>query len=232
MSNFHIRDCIAHVSEGSTLWISSDDSLRNALTSVAGENVAKRVADSVGIEGTRTFADHELANAAGIPLTTAKKIVAAREFGQLLAGSRRRHIEGVQDVLRMLPGGLANLDFEVMLGIAVDGRLGVKAVLLLAKGGAHEVNVTIRDLFVPLVRLAACGVILVHNHPGGNHTPSAEDVAFTNEMARAASLLGIAVHDHLIIAQEGITSFFESDLLPTKDEVQASTMARLVGGAE
>jgi len=64
------------------------------------------------------------------------------------------------------------------------------------------------------VRLNASGVILVHNHPSGNPTPSKEDKLLTKEITDAAFALDIRVLDHLIVGKDGYFSFMENNLLP------------------
>ena len=59
-------------------------------------------------------------------------------------------------------------------------------------------------------------MILVHNHPSGDPTPSAADIAVTNDIFKTAAALGIAVHDHLIIGRGGHTSLRELGIIPFK----------------
>ena len=57
------------------------------------------------------------------------------------------------------------------------------------------------------LELSACAVILVHNHPSGDPTPSQADVEMTRQVIAAARTLNIAVHDHLVVGREGVASF-------------------------
>jgi DNA repair protein RadC len=71
-----------------------------------------------------------------------------------------------------------------------------------------------REVVRRCLDLHASAVILVHNHPSGETTPSREDIAITTAIARAARLMGIAVHDHIIIGRGAWLSFRAENLLP------------------
>ena len=64
-----------------------------------------------------------------------------------------------------------------------------------------------REVVRRALELSASAVILVHNHPSGDPTPSQADIAMTREIVEAARALRIAVHDHLVVGRDGIASF-------------------------
>jgi DNA repair protein RadC len=68
-----------------------------------------------------------------------------------------------------------------------------------------------REVFRGAIRSAAAAILLVHNHPSGDPSPSAEDHAVTRRLQAAGELLGIRVVDHVIVAEGGYYSFRESD---------------------
>jgi DNA repair protein RadC len=70
-----------------------------------------------------------------------------------------------------------------------------------------------REVFQPGVALSAAGIILAHNHPSGDTTPSKEDVQLTDRMVKAGEIMGIEILDHLIIGKEGFLSFKEKGYL-------------------
>ena len=81
------------------------------------------------------------------------------------------------------------------------------------RGTVDHTPVYPREVVKRALELSATGIILVHNHPSGDPTPSAADIEMTREIARAADSLGIAVHDHVIIARSGHASFRSLGLL-------------------
>ncbi len=227
----HIKDCIEHVSPGGLVGALSDHALYRALARVAGHAAARIVFETVGESGVLALSARELEQLAGIPRAAATRIVAARELGELLQRSTLPRIGGASDILRHLPLGLAALETEVLLGIALNGSLEVRAVVLLAKGGSHSAAITARDLFVPIVRLNTSGLVLVHNHPSGDPTPSNDDVTLTNHATRVGRLLGIQVVDHLIVARGGVASFSELGLLLSERELCSVAVSQEFGGA-
>jgi len=70
-----------------------------------------------------------------------------------------------------------------------------------------------REVFGPALRCSAASVLVAHNHPSGDATPSPEDCDITRRLVRAGELLGVPLLDHLIIAAEGYFSFRERGLL-------------------
>lgn len=81
------------------------------------------------------------------------------------------------------------------------------------RGTIDHTPVYPREVVKRALELNAAALILVHNHPSGDPTPSRADIEMTREVARAADALGIAVHDHLIIGRKGHVSFREKGLM-------------------
>ena len=82
-----------------------------------------------------------------------------------------------------------------------------------SKGGVAGTVVDAKMIFKPAVECLASSVILCHNHPSGNRTPSQEDIALTRKIKEAGRALDINVHDHIIIANDTYYSFADEGLL-------------------
>ncbi len=109
---------------------------------------------------------------------------------------------------------VAAMEQEHMLAIPLDARQRVIDVLTLTIGTLANVDIYPRDVFRPLIRLNAHSLILAHNHPSGDSTPSAADIELTNRMKKAGALLGIPLLDHIIVAGDsGYTSLAELGLV-------------------
>jgi DNA repair protein RadC len=103
----------------------------------------------------------------------------------------------------------AAADRESFYAIHLDVRhrsLGVEEV---AKGGLASVEVHPREVFKSAILSNAAGMIIAHNHPSGDPSPSPQDIELTKRLTAAGQLLGIHVHDHVIVAAEGCTSMRE-----------------------
>jgi DNA repair protein RadC len=114
--------------------------------------------------------------------------------------------EGAADVATYLRPRLLGLRQECVWVLAVDVANRLLGEFEVARGTLTEVSVHPREVFRPLIRMAAAAAILVHNHPSGDPTPSALDLDLTQRMRRAAMLLGIPLLDHVVIARGGYVS--------------------------
>jgi DNA repair protein RadC len=217
--HLHVKDC-TELLPGSLVRNTSGHALHRALAHVSGNTAAQTILDTVGENGLLGLSANDLVRLGGIPRATARRIVAARELGELLTQLASPRVTRSSEILRHLPLGLRTFEIEMLFGVALNAILEVKAVVLLAKGGAHGAAVTPKDVFVPLVRLNAAGVVLAHNHPSGDPMPSKRDVELTNNVTRMGHMLGISVIDHLIIARRGVTSFAEAGLLLNQEELE------------
>jgi DNA repair protein RadC len=82
-------------------------------------------------------------------------------------------------------------------------------------GTVNHTPVYPREVIKRALELSATAIILVHNHPSGDPTPSRDDIEMTKKLRDAGKPLGVAIHDHIIMAKNGHTSFVESSLLAT-----------------
>lgn len=114
------------------------------------------------------------------------------------AGRVRDH----HDAARRLAPRLAREDVEVMVVLALDGRSHVLGAHEVARGGAHGLCVTAREIYRVAVALGASAIILAHNHPSGVPEPSQADDDTTAAVSLAGDLLGIPLLDHLVVATE------------------------------
>jgi len=108
---------------------------------------------------------------------------------------------------------LGPLSHEELWMLALDGRHGLVAARRLSQGGSHGCAVGVRDVLRLALRSGAASFILVHNHPSGDPTPSAEDARMSVEVARAAEVVGVPLLDHIVVGGERHASLFEQGLL-------------------
>lgn len=106
-----------------------------------------------------------------------------------------------EQVLEYCNASLAGCSDECLELIYLSVRNTVIGTEIVSSGSLDRVSVSPRKIVERALAAKAAAVILVHNHPSGDPTPSMEDVVLTKEVARAAALLGIAVHDHIIIGK-------------------------------
>ena len=98
---------------------------------------------------------------------------------------------------------MALLDREQLRVILLSTRNEVLSVREVYRGNVSSALVRVAEVFSDAVREGCPSIIIVHNHPSGDPTPSAEDVALTKQLIDAGKLLGVEVLDHVVIAREG-----------------------------
>ncbi|MFQ5767107.1 MAG: DNA repair protein RadC [Acidobacteriota bacterium] len=109
---------------------------------------------------------------------------------------------------------LARARKEHLVGLYLDSQNRLLAVETLSIGSLNTTRTHPREILEPALRHLALGFILVHNHPSGSLVPSSEDMEFTRGVARAAALMDLLLHDHLVISRRGYVSLKEQGLMP------------------
>lgn len=112
-------------------------------------------------------------------------------------------IKSPQQVIDYCKASLANKPEECLELIYLSVRNTVIDTQIVATGLIDRVSVSARKIVECALQAKACAVILVHNHPSGDATPSKEDIQLTQETIRAATLFNIRIHDHIIIGKGG-----------------------------
>lgn len=158
----------------------------------------------------------EIAGVAGVGLARAAAICAGIALGRRASGvplTEGRPIVGSEHVFRHFHARLAGLKQERFYVVLLDGKGRMLRDLRVSEGSLTASIVHPREVFRRAIREAAAAVILVHNHPSGDPTPSAEDEALTSRLRAAGELLGIRVLDHLVIGSGCYVSFVDSGRL-------------------
>lgn len=136
------------------------------------------------------------------------KIVAAA--GQRLtrgAIAERKLLSSWKDVIEYCRGSMAFADREEFRILFLDKRNRLIADEVQGRGTVDHVPVYTREVIRRALELSATAIVLVHNHPSGDPTPSSADIRMTQDIANTAKPLGIALHDHIIVGREGHASF-------------------------
>jgi DNA repair protein RadC len=158
----------------------------------------------------------ELLRAPGIGPTKAGRLLAAFELGARTAREERPPVQRIrepEDVIRVFGTRLRDLQVEEFHLLALDSQSQVLREVLITRGLLNSSLVHPREVFRAAIAEAAAGIIVVHNHPSGDPTPSAEDRAATRQLASAGQLLDVPLYDHVIIAGDRFVSFATAGLL-------------------
>lgn len=158
----------------------------------------------------------ELLQVPGVGVAKGARLVAAFELAARLAGEPRPvrpRIGEPSDVVRLMAPRLRDLEVEEFRLLALDSQSRVLRDVLVTRGLLNSSLVHPREVFRPAIAEAAAGIIVVHNHPSGDPTPSAEDQAVTRQLVAAGRLLDVPVYDHVVIAGDRFVSFATAGLL-------------------
>lgn len=152
----------------------------------------------------------------GVGTARATAVHAALELGRRLSLEARDAgvpLHSPRDVAAIFAPRLQELPVEEFHVAILDAQHRMERDVLVTRGLLNSSLVHPREVFREAIAERAAAVILVHNHPSGDPTPSAEDRAVTEQLVAAGRVLDIPVHDHLIIGRGRYVSFAEAGLL-------------------
>jgi DNA repair protein RadC len=182
------------------------------------ENVirfAQRLLSSHGLVGLHQLPFSELVAIKGLGQAKAAQLKAAFELGRRLmiaAPHERLTVKSPADAANLLMLEMGALEQEHLKAVILNTKNQVLKVQPIYVGSLNTAVVRVGELFREAIRLNAAAIIVAHNHPSGDPTPSAEDVAVTRQMVEAGKLLNIDVLDHLVICQARWVSLKERGL--------------------
>lgn len=175
---------------------------------VEGENaiqVGQRLLhDFNGLPGLQKASYSEICAQHGIGAAKAAQIKAAIDLGRRLSAQTnedRPIIHSPEDAADLVQYEMSSLEQEQLRVILLNTRNHVLAIKTIYQGSLNSSQVRIGELFRPAIRENSAAVIVIHNHPSGDPSPSPDDVAITKAIIKAGKLLDIQVLDHLIIGQ-------------------------------
>lgn len=142
--------------------------------------------------------------------STARRLVALWDLAERWYPDERPSITSPRDVL-LVAGHLRDYQREHVEVVMLDTRHRLLASETVAIGTANASRLVARDVFAPALQCNAVSVVVAHNHPSGDPTPSTADHAVTQNLRTAGELLGVALMDHVIIAGGFHYSFAEQE---------------------
>ncbi len=165
-----------------------------------------------GWRGLQQASFHELQQRRGMGEAKAAQLKAALEIGRrlaLLTVQDRVQIRSPRDVAKLLQMEMAHLTQEHLRVVCLDTRNRVLKIAEVYKGTLNSAGLRVGELFRDALLLNSASIILCHNHPSGDPTPSRDDIAVTQLVVQAGQLLDISVLDHLIIGHGQFVSLRE-----------------------
>lgn len=151
----------------------------------------------------------------GVGQAKATQLQAAFELGRRLlvaAPHERPQVKSPADAANLLMMDMGLLEQEHLRTILLDSKNRVVKIHTVYIGSVNTAQIRVGELFKEAIRVNASAIVVAHNHPSGDPTPSADDVSVTRQIAEAGKLLNIDVLDHLVIGQQRWVSLKERGL--------------------
>ena len=188
-------------------------------TGSIGENVldlSGRVLREVdGLRGVGRVTYDELCEIHGISDAKACQVLAALELGKRLVSlspEDRPRINEPRDVANLLSAEMSLLDQEQLRVLMVSTKNEILGAHQVYQGNVNSSIVRVAEVLKPAVRANCPSIIVVHNHPSGDPTPSPEDVLITNKIRVGAEMMDIELLDHVVIGSRGHVSMKDRGL--------------------
>lgn len=176
-------------------------------------DMSNRLLSVYGIDKLSDCSLTELQKISGIGKAKASQILALFEFNKrhTLAKKNLIKITSAKDVHGLLKEKLADLKQEIFMVLYLDQKRQILKEEIVTKGTLDGSLIHPREVFKGALKESAHSIVLIHNHPSGDCTPSEEDKDVTRVITNSGDLLGIKVIDHVVIGKNDYFSFKEND---------------------
>ncbi len=162
----------------------------------------------------------ELKQIKGIGKIKAIQIKAICELAKRMsvpANYQKVIIQRPEDIAKLMIENLRYEKREIVKIVILSSRNEILKIKDIAIGGANFANLPMKEVLAEAIKMKAPKIILVHNHPSGNPTPSKQDIDYTNQLYDVSYFLGIELIDHLVIGNGTYVSIFSEIASKTKD---------------
>jgi DNA repair protein RadC len=190
--------------------------LRVGMVGETAVQVGQRLLQTFGgISGIHRASFVELSNQKGIKLAKAAQIKAAIELGRRLvleSPEERPIVHSPADAAELVQYEMSVLEQEELRVLLLDTRNRVQHIETVYRGSVNSSQVRVAEIFKAAIRRNATNLIVIHNHPSGDPTPSPDDVIITRAILQAGELLDVKLLDHIIIGSGRFVSLKERGL--------------------
>ncbi|MGL5086219.1 MAG: RadC family protein [Clostridium sp.] len=190
-------------------------------TGVRGENIislsTRLLSEVEGLDGLLSSNYNDMTNIKGIKKTKASQLIAMIELFsrfKTLRGQRVNFkISSPKNIASMLMNEMTDLNQEVLKLIMLNTKNEVIGIKDVFKGSLNTSIVHPREIFREAIKRNSASIIICHNHPSGDPTPSKEDINITIRLKECSSIMGIELLDHIIIGNTKFVSLKEKGIL-------------------
>lgn len=170
-----------------------------------------------GILGLCHLSLQELTNVTGIGTVKGIQLMCIGELSRRI--SKRFAVSEIvsflnpEAVARYYMEDMRHMEQEQLYAMFLDTKNGLIKDIMISKGTVNASIASPREIFIEALKHRAVGIILAHNHPSGDPTPSREDCLLTKRVKEAGSLIGIQLLDHVVIGDHSYSSFKKEGML-------------------
>ena len=168
-----------------------------------------------GLSGLAAASFAEICTEHGMAVAKTARLKAGLEIGRRLIATTATELPQVKspaDAANLLMGEMSNLEQEHLRLILLDTKNQVRGMPTVYQGNVNTSLIRVAELFREAIRANCPAMIVAHNHPSGDPTPSPEDILITERIVAAGRLLDVEVLDHLVIGNQRYVSLKERGL--------------------
>ena len=196
--------------------------IRSGTKEERADQIALRILEECGTDGLQALWNldiEELKALPGIGRVKALQIVCVCELAKRMARGKRLYgtkISSAEDVVSFYHAQLKYQQRECLVLIVLDSKNRILTDEILSVGSLNASIADPREIFSTALKKNGASIILLHNHPSGDPMPSREDILTTERIEKAGCLLGIPLHDHIILGQNSYISLYAEGYLKSE----------------
>ena len=196
--------------------------IRTGTKTERADQIALQILNACGEDGVAALWNmdmEELKNISGIGRVKAIQLVCVCELAKRMARGKRLYgtrVTSPEDIVGYYNAQLKYQQKECLIILVLDSKNRVIADEMISVGTINSSLADPREIFLAALKKNGVSIILLHNHPSGDPTPSKEDILITKRIAKAGELLGISLNDHIIIGQNSYISLLAEGYLKSE----------------
>ena len=181
-----------------------------------GREILKLAGENRGLLGLHHFSVKDLTKISGIGEVKAVQLLCIAEIAKRISKASTKinlQFDKPETIASYYMEKMRHLGTEELVVVLLDTKLRKQKEIIISKGTINMTLISSRQIFINALKEEAAYIVILHNHPSGDSTPSKQDVAVTQKIKEVSELVEIPLIDHIIIGDNRYTSFKQEGLL-------------------
>ncbi len=181
-----------------------------------GRDILKLAGEKRGLLGLHHFSIKDLTQISGIGEVKAVQLLCIAEISKRTSNMQAKadlEFNKPETIAAYYMESMRHLDTEKLVMVLLDAKLRKQKEVTVSKGTFNTTLISPRQIFIHALKEEAAYIVILHNHPSGDSTPSRQDIAVTQRIKEVSDLVEIPLIDHIIIGDNRYTSFKQEGLL-------------------